>query len=284
MTAISSVSTAPRRHVRARLLSSEEVAPHHFRFRLESSEIAQGAHAGQFVHVLPAPSAFEWGFDPLLRRAFSILSTDRQSTFDVLFRALGKGTGALSRRRVGETIDLLGPLGIPFDLSAFHVKQSRRAILVGGGVGVPPMIFLAQTLRETGIEAQAIIGARGASDVIGPSDFAAMNVPAHITTEDGSVGTRGRVTDVLGPILEKQSENLTVFTCGPLPMLRAVAAICEPLAVPCQVSMEENMPCGIGVCNGCVVKVKSDDKSPYAHYRRMCVEGPVCEAREVDWS
>jgi dihydroorotate dehydrogenase electron transfer subunit len=285
------MQVAVRKNYRARLLESREVIPNHFRWRLECPEIAQGAIPGQFIHVLPSEAPFSQSFDPLLRRAFSIMTTDKQNSFEIVFRAMGKGTGVLARRDVGEFVDLLGPLGIPFDLSLFHVKQKSKAILVGGGIGVPPMVFLGDALKAQGFEFQPIIGARSGNDVIGIEEFEELNITPLVATEDGTLGQQGRVTDILRPLLENDAANVVVYTCGPLPMLKAVAKSCEEFEVPCQVSMEENMPCGIGVCNGCVIKTKPNfrqhdqhgEVSDYEVYRRACVEGPVCNANEVDW-
>ena len=287
------------------LLQKVEVVPRHFRFTLHAPDIADAARPGQFVHVLPRSVD---ALDPLLRRAFSLLAVDEhQGTIELLFRAGGRGTQMLSQFVEGETIDVLGPLGQPFDTSPFHVKQedvrqANRAIVVGGGVGVPPLIFLAKYLSEKDVEVKALIGARGSGEVLGEDDFAALQVPFAVATDDGSRGHHGRVTDLLEQDLENSAQTV-VYACGPWPMLRAVAALCARFEVRCQVSLEENMPCGIGVCNGCVVRARepfareasenADEITPartgsewsvYERYRRVCVEGPACWADEIDWS
>lgn len=257
------------------ILAQREVAPRHFRLTFDCSRIARAAKAGHFVHVLPRVDGV---FDPLLRRAFSVLSTQGDS-FDILYRAGGRGTRAMSLWKEGTTVSVLGPLGRPFsDLAA-------NSILVGGGVGVPPLAMLASERQNQ--QLIALIGARSREDVICREDFARHAVPVEVATDDGSDGHRGFVTEILEQRLAQSGESRSipaVYSCGPLPMLRRVAEICDRFGAPCHVSLEEAMPCGVGVCNGCVVPiVEQSGNDGYARYRRICVEGPVLDAREVDW-
>lgn len=316
-------SSTTRASHRAIVKTIEEVAPHHYQLQLECPPLACSVKPGQFVHVLTTQSPDGWVFDPLLRRAFSIMSVDSISgeTIQVLFRVEGRGTQALAKARVGDEIDLLGPLGKPFDLSPFrelvvgeiadsdlfHVKHcAPDAIVVGGGVGVPPLVFLSQFLKTNGVQVRSIIGARTANDVIGYNELSAVSKSLSVATDDGSRGHQGRVTDLLPNLFnelgsEGHAMKPVVYACGPLPMLCAVAQMCAAAEIKCQVSLEENMPCGIGVCNGCVVRTRqpfaaNDDSdvkdinevignewSPYQSYRRVCVEGPACWADEIDW-
>jgi dihydroorotate dehydrogenase electron transfer subunit len=255
------------------ILSQREVAPRHYRVKFRSAEIATQARAGQFVHVLPCGEA---SYDPLLRRAFSILNIE-EDTFEILYRVEGRGTAQMSRWREDDFADVIGPLGNGF---AALPSLRQRAILVGGGVGVPPIAMLAST-KAKGQDVKALIGARSAREVLCQDDFTQHAVPISIATDDGSMGHHGFVTDLLRRELESES-IATVFACGPFAMLRAVAMLCAQFNAPCQVSLEESMPCGIGVCNGCVVAVNSagDD---YGRYRRICVEGPVLWSHEIDW-
>lgn len=301
----------------------EEVAPAHYKFKLHAPQLAQSARAGQFVHILTTPATDDWTLDPLLRRAFSIMSVDTSTKeiVEVLFRVAGRGTKNLSMARAGEEINLIGPLGQPFDLSpfeiatmqddVFHVKQTvPNAITVGGGVGVPPLVYLSQTLQARGVAVHSIIGARTSAEIIGWSELSEVCQQVEITTDDGSKGHKGRVTDLLSSALNAAVKNdagqrvkPVVYACGPLPMLRAVAQLCAAAGLRCQVSLEENMPCGIGVCNGCVVRTRQPfanerprpqaditeerivgtEWSPYRTYRRVCIEGPACWADEIDW-
>ena len=261
------------------LVAHHEIAPHHYRLKFHAAEIANIARAGQFVHILTSAMAA-----PLLRRAFSILSVEGEH-FEILFRVEGRGTWQMSHWKTGEEIDVIGPLGNGFN--AFP-EPPAKAILVGGGVGVPPMAMLASTKKPENAVI-ALVGARSKSEIICQEDFAKYEVPLHIATDDGSCGHRGFVTDLLKNELENeinQGRRAIVFACGPFPMLRATASICQNFEVPCQVSLEENMPCGVGVCNGCVVAVHNSVNSAsddYGRYRRICVEGPVLWGHEIDW-
>lgn len=318
-----------KQHV-ALVVDNHEVSPGYHRLRLDAPLIASTARAGQFVHVLPRGAGV---YDPLLRRAFSILSSQGE-TFDFLFRVQGRGTASLASCRSSDVLDVIGPLGLPFTMPhralgattvppapssrslAEGAIDKAHVILVGGGVGVPPLAMLAAQInrlqansepffaaasgeaRTTEAGVVALIGARSARDAICLDDFERHNTRVQIATDDGSVGTHGLVTQLLEAQLDgitpkKESpgsvsmqvfdnRNTIVYACGPLPMLRSVAAICTAREVLCQVSMEENMPCGVGVCNGCVVRVANADDE-YGYYRRVCVDGPVMWAHEVAW-
>lgn len=265
------------RHLHALITSHQSIAPGHYCLSLHSPEIAAKAQAGQFVHVLPRE---DFSFDPLLRRAFSITAL-RADGFDIIYRVEGRGTALLAKRAEGETLDVLGPLGKPFEV------QPGPMILVGGGVGVPPLAMLAQ--QEKSIDRlrqiDCVIGARSIHDLLCLDKFAEFGVPTGTATDDGSAGIHGRVTQLLEDLLAQVKPGAvqpSVYSCGPLPMLRAVAEICARLDTHCQVSLEENMPCGVGVCNGCVVAAR-DSGDDYGKYRRICVEGPVIPAHEIAW-
>ena len=267
-----------RRQLRARLLAKREVAPRHFLFAIECPHVARGARPGQFVHILPAAQADEseggWSFDPFLRRAFSVMDV-RGDEFNILFRVEGRGTQTLARANEGDGLDLIGPLGNGFSLA----RAERSAILVGGGVGVPPMVFTYRALQERGVGVQMLLGARSAKDVLCEGRFPNLA----IATDDGSRGYAGRVGDLLNRALQNEPPDI-VFACGPYPMLRAVAGLCAARGVECEVSLEENMPCGIGVCNGCIVPMRDANGGDYGRFRRICVQGPACDAREIDWT
>jgi dihydroorotate dehydrogenase electron transfer subunit len=266
------------------IMAQTEVAPEHFRLTLNSTYIARQAKAGQFVHILPRAANTR---DPLLRRAFSILSVKGDS-FDVLYRVSGRGTSCMSKWDAGETVSVLGPLGKPFP------SLAEYSLLVGGGVGVPPLAMLASSAQ--GQKVVALIGARTASDVIAVQDLTEYGAAVEVATDNGSAGHHGFVTELLREKLEQAAKSgespiqPTVYSCGPLPMLQRVAALCRDFNVQCYVSLEEAMPCGIGVCNGCVVPIHSsahedaDTVDGYARYKRICIDGPVLPAQDVDWS
>lgn len=286
------------RQVLAPIVALENVAPRHFLLTLQAPSIASEARAGQFVHVLARDSGLP---DPFLRRAFSLMAArPDQQEIDILFRVEGAGTAQIAKKRVGETLDIIGPLGRPFDIGVFHVKQQEdfeplTPVLVGGGVGVPPLIFLGETLKAARLEPLMLLGARSVDEVLGTSRLNELQIETRIATDDGSAGQGGRVTELLETALQAQPRAV-IYACGPWPMLRAVAALAARFSVACQVSLEENMPCGIGVCNGCVVAMKNtggadedgQKSSPlegadYGRYQRICVKGPALWASEVDW-
>lgn len=329
----------PARHI-VPVIESQSVGSAFHRLRLACAPVALAARAGQFVHVLPRLSGASETHDPLLRRAFSIMSTSLASRLaagtgqpgeatdtheewiEILFRVGGRGTSLLARSREGDALDVLGPLGNGFGLEgnlnplgssgqtgkAANTDRGssnqghRPLLLVGGGIGVPPLIFAAQIAsvsRETsGLEfrVEAFIGARNESELVGMQALQQAGVQVQIATDDGSQGQRGLVTAPLEKRLQEiQRQHQAdaragshgsvaplVCACGPWPMLKAVAELCARLEVECRVSLEESMPCGVGVCNGCVVPVLQapDD---YGRFRRICVQGPVLDARIVDW-
>lgn len=210
---------------------------------------------GQFMHVFT-------GGDRILRRPISVCDCDGD-ILKLVFELKGEGTLWLSRRRPDDTLDLMGPLGQGFDLSG-------RVILVGGGLGVAPLLLAARTAPER----SAILGFRSADRLMLLDEFSAV-CDTHICSDDGTAGERSTVDVPLRRALEAGGFD-RVLACGPRPMLRAVAGVCADLEVPCQVSLEERMACGIGACLGCACKT--------AHgVVRVCRDGPVFDASEVIW-
>ncbi|HEX6277649.1 MAG TPA: dihydroorotate dehydrogenase electron transfer subunit [Polyangiaceae bacterium] len=222
---------------------------------------------GQFTMVRGA----EWGDAPLLARPMSYLTAG--TTPSILIKVIGEGTLRMGRAEPGEPFTLLGPLGRPWRTPS----PGRRTVLVAGGVGIAPILFFARALaaeQPGGPKPLAIYGGRSARDL--PLDDELHELcELVITTEDGSRGVRGRVTDVLGDALGPDRE---VFTCGPDRMMAKVAELCAKRDVPCDVSLETPMACGYGVCLGCPVPT-ADGAYLYA-----CMEGPCVDARRVDWS
>ncbi|GMV19900.1 MAG: dihydroorotate dehydrogenase electron transfer subunit [Polyangiaceae bacterium] len=224
----------------------------------------QGALPGQFVMVRGA----EWGDAPLLPRPMSYLTGG--ATPSILIKVVGEGTTRMARAEPGEPFALLGPLGVPWRAPS----AGRRPVLVAGGVGVAPLLFLGRALRAAGLLPVAVYGARTKKDLPLDDELAAL-AELHVTTEDGSRGVKGRVTDVLERLLGEDTE---VFTCGPDRMMAAVADICARRDVPCEVSVETPMACGYGVCLGCPLPARGGG------YVYACTQGPCIDARRIDWS
>jgi len=216
----------------------------------------------------------------LLRRAFAIYDVKDRGvyggTVEFVFAVHGKGTAWLSARRPQDKLDVVGPLGKPFRLPTTGVNVA----LVGGGYGSAPLLPLATALRERGCRVDVVLGAGSSDRLFGRLEAKRRASSIVVTTDDGSTGERGRVSDVLPRVLEKNGTDV-VYACGPMPMLRAVAAQCAALDIPCQVAVEESMACGIGVCMTCVLPVIGDDG--LTRMVRSCVEGPVFLGDRVRW-
>ena len=236
--------------------------------------IAERAQPGQFVQVaVDAPHT-------LLRRPFSIAHVSRQGasagTVDVVFDAHGPGTEWLTTVETHDVLDLVGPLGTPFPLP----QRKVNCLLVGGGYGVAPLYYLAGSLLRRGLRVDVINGASTAERILGTIEAKRLSSSVTFTTEDGSYGTRGRVTDVFEEVARASRSGL-VYACGPNPMLRAVSELSGKLGLPVQVAVEERMGCGIGVCFTCVVPIVGGDGA--VRNKRACLEGPVFNGRRIDW-
>ena len=255
---------APRRRMATLpLLRRESIGEAYHVLTFDDPE-GQAAEAGQFAMVRGA----DWGQSPLLPRPMSYLSAG--TTPSILIKVFGEGTLRMARAVPNEPFDFLGPLGNTWRTP----RPERRQILVAGGVGVAPLLFLARELTASDRRPMALYGGRSARDLplydeLG--DIAELS----LTTEDGSRGARGRVTDLLEPLL---APDVEVYACGPDRMLAKVAEICERRDVPCEVSVETPMACGYGVCLGCPVPLRGGG------YVYACTQGPCIDARKIDFS
>jgi dihydroorotate dehydrogenase electron transfer subunit len=243
---------------------------------LVAPDMADQARPGQFVQIaMPA------GRDILLRRPFSIHQASRKGgwagTLEIAFIPVGPGSEWLAHVEAHDFLDVVGPLGRPFP----YPREPVNCMLVGGGYGAAPLYFLAQELREKGKRVDMVVGARTQERVFKPIEAKRLSVAVAVTTDDGSLGERGKVTDVL-PGMITRCESQVVYACGPNPMLRAVAEYCTEQGIPSQVAVEELMACGMGVCWTCVVPVIWRDGKGW-NYQRSCVEGPVFSGARVWW-
>lgn len=238
-----------------------------FMLTIESEKIAKKARAGQMVHIKCGE-----GTEAFLRRPISICSVDRdKGTFDLGIQVRGKGTKILSRFKEGDDIDILGPLGHGFSMYPKH----RKIIAVSGGIGIFPLL---QLLKDHPAESKkAILGFRSKPLVILEEEFRQSCNELLIATDDGSYGEKGFVTDLLKKEVEKDPPDM-VFFCGPIVMMKAGVQLLQNYNVPCEVSMEQRMGCGIGACMTCVCKVKKGDDW---NYTQVCKSGPVFGGDEV---
>ena len=222
--------------------------------------------------------------DPLLRRPMSVSEVlpdeaGRPDRIRILLKVVGRGTELLAALPPGDSIQVLGPLGKPFQIPP-PPAEKNGALMAAGGIGVAPFPFLANELRKAGWRPVLLFGARGEQDLVNQEWFEARNLEVRTATEDGSHGVRGLVTDLLQKALAPGSDAGMVYACGPRPMLQSVSALVNAAGVPCQLSLESAMGCGFGVCLGCVVKVRRGDGFDYV---RVCTEGPTLMSTEVLW-
>jgi len=244
-----------------RILTARETVPGIYDWTVSWPDAAKIARPGQFAQFLVPGKT--------LRRPISICAIDRKNgTLRFVFQVRGEGTKRLSRLKPGDAVNLLAPLGSGFNLG----DTSRRALLVGGGIGVPPLLEAAKPFGERALLAA---GFRSRNAIILKEDFESLGCGVRVATDDGSFGHHGLVVDLIGDLAFD-----VVFACGPKPMLRAVAALAEERRVPCFVSMEERMACGIGACLGCAVRLRGENGLFYGH---VCKDGPVFDARTVVW-
>jgi len=281
--------------ITGKIIEHEKLPSGHMRIILDAPELAASANPGQFAHVLCFPSGA--GYDPLLRRPLSIHWADAtQGQVAFLYEIVGRGTAILAEKCPGQTLDVLGPLGQGFTLPT---TPTQPVLLIGGGVGVAPLYFLAQrVINIVGYERTTFaLGARtgplmswctdvyadlGLGETLAAIASGSLQPDIRTATEDGTCGCQGYVTEVVYEYcrnIDKSNPPL-VYACGPTPMLQRVVDITKSCGLWCQVSLESKMACGIGACMSCVVKVKSGNSFEYL---RACKEGPVFDADEVIW-
>jgi dihydroorotate dehydrogenase electron transfer subunit len=276
----------------AELLSRQAYEGEQYVFRLRAAEIATHAQPGSFVH-LQCDKALP------MRRPFSIMRANpNEGWIDILFKVYGKGTRMLAARSIGDVINLLGPIGQPFKCARYR----RRPLMIGGGVGLPPMIFLAEHIKKINSEISplVLIGSeipfpfqpRPSQIIIPamPNDIIATmpllddwGIPCRLTSLQGFTGCyEGYVTDLakhwINQLDPDQKNEVEILACGPMPMLAAVAQLAREFNLPCQVSLEEHMACGVGGCAGCTVLADTADGPAM---KRVCVDGPVFDAASV---
>ena len=247
---------------RCDVVSNHVVAPEHHVLTL-ACDLGTGFDPGQFVQ-LGLESVF-------LPRPFSILRADGRH-LAVLSKAVGVGTRALFACQPGQQVWVLGPLG-----QGFRRDDAAPSILVGGGVGLPPLYALAERMAGEGAVPRVIVGARTADQVLLQEELAELGAEVHVMTDDGSAGGRGTAADRLEELLRARAAECRVYACGPEPMLAAVADLCRRSGTPCQVAVEEHMACGFGACQGCAVRTAAGG------YDLVCRDGPAFDAERLAW-
>ncbi len=254
-----------KKKVNVTILSQKEIASDIFDMWI-ATDLAEDAKPGQFICIYPKNAS------TLLPRPISIceVAEDRKS-LRIVYRIAGKGTEEFSKYQGGDTIDILGTLGNGFPVEE---AKGKRVFLIGGGIGIPPML---QTAKEVDGEKQILVGYRD-NQLFLKEDLEQYGT-VYPATEDGSAGTKGNVMDA---IAANQLEADMIFACGPMPMLRAIKEYAEKHNIKAYISLEERMACGVGACLGCVAKTKHVDHHSHVNNTRICTDGPVFDAQEVE--
>jgi dihydroorotate dehydrogenase electron transfer subunit len=265
------------------LVSNEEIAPNCFRMVLSGDLEEVSFKPGQFIMLRLGSS-----YDPVLRRPFAAYTSrdGEKDCVEICYKIVGRGTRMMSRMRAHQELELLGPLGNGFRIPA----NTRTAYVVAGGMGVVPVRGLIDHLLMNRVEKTCLfLGTKTATQLLFQERFKELNISVEIATEDGSAGHHGFVTNLFGQWLETHhspgGDGAICFACGPTPMLKAIADIVVCHQLPCQVSLEARMACGVGACLGCVVALqdhKNRDGLSEA-YGRVCLEGPVFQAEDIAW-
>ena len=258
--------------VKAKLVEKEYLKPDIVRFKVEAKKIVESAKPGNFIEIRVTETTV-----PFLRRPISIYNLNKdKGTLEFIFQIKGEGTKLLSKKEEGDLIDIIGPLG----MGTFKFSSYDKIAVVGGGIGVFPLYELSKEAKEEGKEVSIYLGFRSKDYVVLEKEFKGVSDKLVLTTDDGSYGIKGFAINELEKDLEKEKIDC-IYACGPLPMLRAVKKLAIEKDIPCQISLEERMGCGIGVCLGCAVKTaRSSDENP--EYWHVCKGGPVFRAKDVD--
>ncbi len=252
----------------AELVSKEMLVEGIYKFAIKANEIASVAKAGQFLEIKVSDTT-----EPFLRRPISIFNIDGENV-EFIFQVKGRGTELLSNKKVGDKIDVLGPLG----KGNFTVKEYSNVAIIGGGIGTYPLYELAKELSDKS-KVNMYLGFRDKSLVTCEKDFEALGLnKLVVTTDDGSYKEKGYAIDFMKKDIEEHKVD-KIFACGPLPMLRAVKQYAVENDIPCEVSLEERMGCGIGACLGCAIQIGTGENSRYGH---VCKDGPVFNAKDVE--
>ncbi len=250
----------------ARVITQEAIGNGIYSMWLQTTDIGKAARPGQFISVYSKDRS------RMLPRPISICETEPEGAVRIVYRVAGKGTEEFSRLGSGDTLEILGPLGNGFPLE--RMAEGKKTFLIGGGIGIPPMVELAKRLPG---EKQIVVGYRDARLFL--KEDLEKNGSVYVATENGSYGTAGNVLDC---IRENNLEADVIYACGPTPMLRALKAYAQEKGIECWLSLEEKMACGIGACLACVCQSKEVDDHSRVHNKRVCKEGPVFLSTEIE--
>lgn len=259
-----------KKKVKTRVLFQTEIADEIYDMWI-NTDLAASAKAGQFICIYPNRES------TLLPRPISICEADRENgKIRIVYRVTGKGTNEFSFYHAGRSIKILGNLGNGFPLEA---ADKKRVFLIGGGIGIPPMLQLAKDLKKEGRAESVTVIAGYRNDQLFLKEDLEKYADVYVATEDGSIGTRGNVMDA---IAENHLQADIIMACGPMPMLQAIKQYADREGIEAYISLEERMACGVGACLGCVCKTKEKDAHSHVNNARICTDGPVFNAQDVD--
>ena len=258
--------------IMSELVQKEQLKPDIFKFTLKAQEIVENAKPGNFIEIRVSNQV-----EPFLRRPISIYNMDKEDgILEIIFQVKGKGTKILSNKQVGSMIDIVGPLGY----GTFKYEDYDNIAILGGGIGVFPLFELAKKAKSEGKIVNTYLGFRSEDFVVLEDEFKEVSDSFILTTDDGSYSKDGFAINYLEKDIE-EGKIKSIYACGPLPMLKAVQKLAIEKNIPCQISLEEKMACGLGVCLGCAVKTsKSPADNP--EYIHVCKAGPVFDCKDVE--
>ncbi len=257
----------------AELVKKEKIIEGVYKFGVKAESIVNSARPGNFIEIRVTDQT-----EPFLRRPISIHNLDKENgILEFIFQIKGKGTEILSRKQVGDKIDIIGPLGY----GTFKLENYRKIAIIGGGIGIFPLYELLKQAKESNVETGAYLSFRNKDLVMLEDEFGKLTNNLNISTDDGSYKNKGFAIEFLKQDMEKENYEC-IYACGPTPMLRAVKNYAVENNINCQVSLEEKMACGLGVCLGCAVKTSASSKDA-PEYFHVCKAGPVFNARDVEF-
>jgi len=263
----------------AKVISNKEIARNIYSVILESPKIADSALTGQFVNILP-----DNNWEKAMRRPMSIAEVDcGNSTIELIYKVFGDGTRLMNHWKMGDKIDLIGPLGNGWDCS--ELSQSDIPVLIGGGVGIAPIMSLCQYFEDNDKHGLVIMGARSANEHFLSHCLEEGSI---LSTDDGSLGVKGNVINALEYAMDKidslDFNNMKIFCCGPPMMMESIKSYAESNKIDCQVALETIMACGFGICQGCTVEYNEENKKEHSYRNKfglVCIDGPVFDTKEI---
>ena len=260
------------KQIHAKLIKKEEIIKDIYKFSVKAPEIVENSKPGNFIEI-----RITEGIDPFLRRPISIYNLDKENgILEFIFQVKGKGTEILSKKEEGADVDIIGPLGH----GTFKFEKYKNIAVIGGGIGIFPLYELSKEAKQNNVKVNSYLGFRNKDFVMLEKEFEEVTDNLTITTDDGTYKEKGFAIDYLIKDMENEKYEC-IYACGPLPMLKAIQKYANENNIDCQISLEEKMACGLGVCLGCAVKTaKSPKDAP--EYWHVCKGGPVFQAKDVE--